>query len=525
MKKCNKLTVVLLIFFFITIFLPLLKLISTVELGTFNELISSKQFKMALSNSLFFTSISTVISISIAYMLAYAINRTNIKRKSLLSVLFVLPMLIPSISHGVALINLFGSNGIITDLNIFGIKGIIMGSVLYSFPVAFLMLNDAFKYVDNSLYENCRIIGINGFQTVKKITLVCMKKSILSSIFAVFTLIFTDYGIPLSIGGNYTTLPVFLYKQVIGLLNFSKGTIIGLFLLIPALISFIFDLVAKDYSANDSNIKEYKPVENKLRDIIFNLFVYSVVLILFILLGSFIYMAFLKDFPNDLSFSFDHFKYLIDNNIFKYFFNSIVISIFAAIIGTIITFLSAYITSRSTNKLKKMIHIMATIAIAVPGIVLGLSYAITFKNTFIYNTLIIIIICNIIHFLSTPYLMAYNALGKIDKNYEDSGFTCNISIFQIIKNVLVPISKITILEMFSYIFVNSMITISAVAFLYNSSTTPLSILINRYENSLMLEETAIISLIILTINLVMKGTVYIIKRIDHNRRRNEINIQ
>ena len=86
-----------------------------------------------------------------------------------------------------------------------------------------------------------------------------------------------------------------------------------------------------------------------------------------------------------------------------------------------------------------------------------------------------------------------------------------------------PLSKITLLEMFSYFFVNSMITISAVAFLYNTRTMPLSILINRYEGSLMLEEAAIISIIILFFNLIIKLFVYLVKRID-NRRNYEINI-
>ena len=201
--------------------------------------------------------------------------------------------------------------------------------------------------------------------------------------------------------------------------------------------------------------------------------------------------------------------------------NSLLIAVFAAAIGTIVAYLSAYITSRSDNRLKKVVHILSIISIAIPGIVLGLSYILAFRNTFIYNTFIILIICNITHFISTPYLMAYNALSKIDKNYEDSACTCGISNFKVMTAVLVPISKITILEMFSYIFVNSMITISAVAFLYNSNTIPLSILINRYENSLMLEEAAIVSLMIFIINFIVKTTVYIVKRIDHNRRRYE----
>ena len=56
-------------------------------------------------------------------------------------------MLIPSISHGLGLINLFGANGIISKslgFNIIGSYGIILGSIMYSFPVAFLMLDDGF---------------------------------------------------------------------------------------------------------------------------------------------------------------------------------------------------------------------------------------------------------------------------------------------------------------------------------------------------------------------------------------------
>ena len=521
MKKNRSLTIFLLVFFSLTTILPVVTLCSKIEPGVFSELIKSNQFTSALKNSFFVTFISTIISITIAYLLAFAVNRTNIKRKSVLTVLFTVPMLIPSISHGLGLINLFGANGIIADINIMGIKGIILGSILYSFPVAFLMFNDAFKYIDNSLYENAKVLGLNRWQVFKNITFVYMKKTIFSALFAVFTLIFTDYGVPLSVGGNYITLPVYLYKQVIGLLNFSKGTIIGFFLLIPALVSFLFDLITKDYSNNESTSKEYTAPDNKLRDIIFAFVSYFIVFAVLIVLGSFVYLAFVKNFPNDLSFSLNHFEYLINNNVFKDLLNSLLIAVFAAAIGTIVAYLSAYITSRSDNRLKKVVHILSIISIAIPGIVLGLSYILAFRNTFIYNTFIILIICNITHFISTPYLMAYNALSKIDKNYEDSACTCGISNFKVMTAVLVPISKITILEMFSYIFVNSMITISAVAFLYNSNTIPLSILINRYENSLMLEEAAIVSLMIFIINFIVKTTVYIVKRIDHNRRRYE----
>ena len=152
---------------------------------------------------------------------------------------------------------------------------------------------------------------------------------------------------------------------------------------------------------------------------------------------------------------------------------------------------------------------------------MGLSYTIGFRNTFIYNTFFILILVNIVHFIASPYLMAYNALQKVNSNYEAVAKTCNISIFRIIKDVIIPCTKKTIREMFAYFFVNSMVTISAITFLFNTKNMPLSLLINNYEGSMMLGEAAIISLIILIFNITIKLIVYLINRKEH--RRNEKN--
>lgn len=511
------------IFLSFSVLFPLIKLISNIDAGTFNTLINSLQFKEAVSNSLIVTMIATTISILIAYLLAFAIHRTNIKHKAILTVLLTLPMLIPSISHGLGLINLFGQNGIITNFfnvnfNIIGFNGILIGSILYSFPVAFLMLSDAFNYIDNSMYESAEILGLNKFQIFQKITFYYLKKPLFSSIFAVFTLIFTDYGIPLAVGGRYTTLPLFLYREVIGLLDFSKGTLIGMFLLIPALISFLFDLFSRDKSSLNFVNKEYCIKRNKWRDFIFNVFVYLVILFLLILFGSFIYLAFMKQYPYNSSLSFIHFEYMLKNNVLKILFNSLIISLFTSVLGTVIAYTGAYITARTDLKLKKILHIIMIMTLAIPGIVLGLGFMLTFKNTFIYRTFAILILVNIIHFIASPYLMAYNALGKINKNYETIGLTCGVKRWHLIKDVIIPNSLDTILEMLSYFFVNSMITISAVVFLFSSKTTPLSLLINQYEGQMMYEEAAIISLVILFVNLIVKGTVYLIKRKIYNKR-------
>ncbi len=511
------------IFLFISIVYPILSVFINVGWSGLNELINEELFKQSLFNSTIVSFITTVISVLIAYLLAFAVNRTKIKYKKVLSIIFVLPMLIPSISHGLGLINLFGNNGLFTkwlgiDFNILGINGIIIGSILYSFPIAFLILTDAFKYIDNSMYENALVLGLNRWQTFRKITFYYMKKPLLSAVFAVFTLVFTDYGVPLAVGGRYSTLAVFLYREVIGLLDFSKGALIGIFLLIPAFVSFIFDLFSKEVVVNTFYNKKYTIRDNKIRDILFSIFSWIIVIFLVVLFGSFIYLSFVNNFPYDNTFSLIHFEYVFENGILKYIINSIFISAFCAIIGTIFAYFTAYTTSRLKFKISILFHALSMFSLAIPGIFLGLSYIFAFKDSFIYQTFLILIMVNVVHFFASPYLMAYNALGKLNNNFEIVGLTFGINRFRIIKDVIIPNSIDTLLEMISYFFVNSMITISAVSFLFNTKIMPVSLLINQYEGQLMYEEAAIVSLFILIINLLFKGLIGILKN-KVNRRK------
>lgn len=519
MKRFNKVYIFVLLFLGISVLYPLIQMLIQIDISDFRKLISLNSFRESLFNSFVVTIIATIVSVLIAWFLAYTLNRTNIKHRAILKVILTVPMLIPSISHGLGLINLFGTNGIISslfDFNIIGMPGIIIGSVMYSFPVAFLMIDDGYNYIDNTMYDSARVLGLNKWETFKNVTFCYMKKPLFSALFAVFTMIFTDYGVPLSIGGKYITLPVFLYKEVIGLLDFSKGTIIGLFLLIPAFISFIFDLISKDYSSGDYE-KRNNICDNGIVSKIFIMLLYIIILFIFMVLFSFVIYAFINNIRLDRSFSLIHFEYVLGDNLIKYLFNSLIISIFVSVIGTIIAYMNAYITARVKNRLGRLVHILSIITLAIPGMVLGLSYTIGFKDSFIYNTIFILILVNIIHFLASPYLLAYNALLKVNQKYEVIAKTCNVGIIRIIIDVIIPCTKKTIREMFAYFFVNSMITISAVTFLFSVNNMPLSLLINNYEGNMLLGEAAIISLIILFVNLFVKMLVYLLNRRDYNK--------
>ena len=81
----------------------------------------------------------------------------------------------------------------------------------------------------------------------------------------------------------------------------------------------------------------------------------------------------------------------------------------------------------------------------------------------------------------------------------------------LIKDVFIPQCRFTLFEMFTYFFVNSMMTISAVSFLATTRNKPLSLMINQFEAQMQLECAAVVSLMILLTNLAVKAAVHIIK--------------
>lgn len=509
---------IIILYLGMTVIVPLVLLMSQVGTEEIKNVTSSAQFWPMLKNSCVTALISTVVSVVLAFCLAYCIHRTKIRWKSVWILIFTIPMLIPSISHGMGLVLLFGDNGILTNLfgiqiGLFGYPGIIMGSVLYSFPVAFLMLQDAFAYEDYAVYESAKVLGIPMTRQFLNITLPNMRAALVSAGLGVFTMVFTDYGVPLMTGGKVMTLPVYMYREVIGLMNFSNGAFVGLILLLPAVIAFLFDLKHEESGNTSTVVRKYVVAENKARDVAAYIACAVTVIGICLPIAAFAVLSFVKKYPVDMSFSLENIRKTFQTGAEIYLRNSLTIALLTSLVGTVVAYLAAYITARSGKNLSnKVLRLIAMTSMAIPGIVLGLSYVFTFRSMPFYRTIFMLVIVNMIHFFASPYLMGYNALLKYSSNLEDVSNSLGIGNFRMLGAVYIPETFGTIMEMYSYFFVNCMITISAVSFLANFRTMPIALLIPQLEAQSFLEGTAIVSLMILFINLIMKGIVYVIKR-------------
>lgn len=522
MMKKNRgfrsLNVLVALFLCVAVIFPLVTLLMNIHSEDFANVVNSPQFVEMILNSLFTAGGATVLSVLLAMGLAWCLNRTKIRYKSVLAVLFTLPMLIPSISHGMGLVLLFGDNGLITNwigvnIHLYGAVGIIIGSILYSFPVAFLMMDDIFRYEDYTVYEAAQVLGLNKVQQFFTITLPNMKKPLISVVFAVFTMIFTDYGVPLAVGGKMMTLPLYMYREVIGLMNFSKGAIIGIVLLIPAVIAFVLDLLNKDGGSSSTITKDYEVKKNRKRDVLAYGFCGVVLVFIALPLLAFLYLSVVKQYPMDMSFSLVNIYKAFDLGVGMYLINSLAIAMLTSLIGLCVTYFTAYLTARSKQSFSKMaLHLISMMSLAIPGIVLGLSYVLFFKGSVIYGTVIVLVMVNMVHFFASPYLLAYNSLSNFNENLEDVSDTLGISSMRMLFDVYIPCTKETMVEMFSYIFVNAMVTISAVSFLANFKNMPLALLIPQFDSQSLIEATAFISIVIFMVNVIQKMVVFAVKR-------------
>ena len=497
---------------------PIIMMFTVLTAQDVKDVFESPKLLPAVGNSLLFTAIATVIVIIMAYALAWCIQRTDIKFKGIFNVILVLPMLIPSISHGMGLIILFGRNGIINNLLgiqssfIYGPVGIITGSVMYAFPVAFIMLSDVLRYEDRSVYQAADILGIGKSKRFLRITLPYLRKPLIAAAFSTFAMIVTDYGVPLMIGGTTKTVSILMYEEAITQLKFGRGCVYGILLLIPAIIAFISDVLNKD-KASSAFVKKEEGVKSSVGK---NAAAYAICVTVSVIallpIAAFIILAFVKSYPMDMSFTLDNFIKTMDGRGGgKFLLNSVLIAAFVAVSGTVIGFVTAYLTARSRGGASKLLHLLMLTFMAIPGIVLGLSYVIAFKGSFIMGTLVILVMVNTAHFISSPYLMMYNTFGKMNENLESVGETLGVGKLRMLKDVFLPQSFGTIAEMFSYLFVNSMMTISAVSFLATGENRPISLMINQFEAQMQYESAAVVSLMILVVNIILKALIGAVK--------------
>ncbi|WP_339283683.1 ABC transporter permease subunit [Oceanobacillus sp. FSL K6-3682] len=515
--------IIILILFFAFLIAPLLVLFfrsfvtddGGAGFSNYMEALSNNTLISAIGNSIKVSGATAIITTMLAFTLAYAVNFTRIYQplKSAVKVGILIPMLIPTITYGFAIMYTFGNQGLLTKLfernlfEIYGFNGLLIGYVIYTLPAAFLLIHNSFKYIDKKFIIVSKLMGDRTLRSFLNTVVRPLLGALGGAFVLSFILSFTDFGIPASVGGTYDVVATQLYQAMLGSIpDFSQGAVIAVMMLFPAVAGVILLNYLERFNFHYDKFSETELTPSKFRDSFFGV---TSAVVLLAMLSVFVVMfiaPFVTAFPYDLSFTWQHITGIFQSNdLVSVYRNSLIVAVLTAVLGTIITYVSALLNARTPIKGKQTVDIFSMITNTVPGMVLGLSYLLLFNDSSLKGTFIIIVLCNIMHYFTTPYLMAKNALTKMNPGWETSGELLGDNWIKTVYRVILPNSVSTVLEMFSYYFINAMVTISGVIFLVSAQTTVVASKINELQHFAKFNEIFVLSVLIFLTNLLVRA--------------------
>ena len=499
-------------------------------LENYKRYFSNPALSVSVWNTIHISLLTTVFSTTLGFFYAYAVARTSIPGKKIFIYVALLPIFIPTIVQALGLVYIFGRQGILTqlgiDISLYGRNGIVIAETIYTFPSAFLLFYTALQFVDGRLYEVCNVMGVNSVKRFFYVTLPEMKYAVVNAVFVCFTLAFTDFGAPKVIGGNYNVLATDVYKQVAGQFNMSMGAVVGTLLLIPAVLSFIVGRFISTHNSGAMNAKTTVLTikKNPIRDTSYFILCSLVTACFLFLVAALCVGAFTKFYPYDLSFTLKYFTFTESRGGIEAFSNSIIMSGLTAVIGTAFIFLAAYMIEKTEGYglLTKYGKLLSLLPLAVPGMVIGISYIFFFNSpanplNFMYGTVAILVLSNIVHFFSVPYLTAAGALKKLDKEFEIVAESMKIPRWQTFFRVSIPLSTNAIAEIAMYLFVNSMVTVSALVFLFSADFKIAAVAITHMEEAGENSQAAAMSILIIAVNVIVRALYEVVIKYNKHK--------
>ena len=178
--------------------------------------------------------ITTVILLVISIPLAYWMANTKSRIKSIIEAIVCLPLVLPPTVLGFYLLIAFSPESAIGSFlnDVFGLKlafsfsGLVIGSIIYSLPFMVQPLQAGFSSLPSSLSEASFVLGKSKYQTITKVLIPNIKKSILTGIVLTFAHTVGEFGVVLMIGGNIPNqtkvVSIAIYDEVESL-NYSNA--------------------------------------------------------------------------------------------------------------------------------------------------------------------------------------------------------------------------------------------------------------------------------------------------------------
>jgi iron(III) transport system permease protein len=468
-----------------------------IGLRNFVEYAGNPALRRSVYHSLFVSVLTAAITVPLAFAYSYALTRSCIRMKGLFKGIALLPLLAPSLLPAIALTFMLGNQGFLKSWfvghSIYGPIGIVIAQIFHCFPHAVLILTTALSLADRRVYEVAETLDTSPWRVFRTITFPSIRYGLISAFFVVFTIAIVDFGVAKVIGGQYNVLAIDIFRQIIGQQNFQMGSVIGVLLLIPSILSFTVDYLVrrKQVAEFGSRAKLLYPTPRFWVDWPMQVIVGVVAFLILGMIATAVFASFVRMWPYDLSFSLGSYDFkAFDPAGWWPYWNSVVMATWTAVIGTVLVFVGAYLLEKgkAIAPLRAPLQLFAMLPLAVPGIVLGLGYVFFYNSPAnplngLYGTMALLVMCTVAHYYTVPHLTGLTALKQLDGEIEAAADALGVPFWITFGRVTMPICLPAILDIATYFFVNAMTTVAAVIFIYAPETKVASIAVVAMDDT------------------------------------------
>jgi iron(III) transport system permease protein len=220
--------------------------------------------------------------------------------------------------------------------------------------------------------------------------------------------------------------------------------------------------------------------------------------------------------PYDFTLTLKHYRFDTAGG-YTALFNSVWVATLTAVAGTLVTFVGAYLVEKRRTRATGVLYVLALLPVSVPGMVLGLAYIFAFNapgsalNT-LYGTLAILVVSNVVHYFTVPFLTATTSLKQMDAEFEKVSASLGVPFYRTFWRVTVPIALPSVVGISMYFFLNAMVTLSAVVFLVAPGTELAAVSVLLLDDAGESAQATAMSVLIIGVGLLVRLVYWILLR-------------
>jgi len=490
----------------------------------FKEVLKNENVHLAFFNALVACGGGTVLAVLIGLFFSWIVVRTNTPFRRFIAAASMIPLFVPPLVAGVAW-GILGSpktgllNIVLKWLNIdfrfdfYSMSGLIIVFGIYYAPYVYMFTSSALRNMDPSLEEASEVSGASAFTTLFTVTFPLIAPAILAGTLLSFVVMLGIYGVPAALGApaNISVLTTYIFKLTAWsppLYNTAAAVAI-LLMIVTAILVWAQQRVLIGKSFATVAGKAFRPRSLNLGPwrwftfglALIYLFVVVILPTLALVIASFRRFLFFKDFDaifDSKAYGLWHFNAVFDNPLTMLsIWNTLKVGVITAVLGGILAFAIGYTVTRTNVKGRRSIDLLATIPVAIPGLVIGVAYLWAWIGLpgGLYGTIWILALAFVARFMPDTVKALSTSFLQIHKELEEAAWISGRGMLSTIFTIVLPLARPGVVASMTLLFVLAVRELGSSLFLYTSDSTVMAVLLLDYYEGGNTGKTAAFSLV------------------------------